>query len=179
MKEKLMLKNEDGSVVVIAMVVLVLITMLGIWSSNTSTIEVQIAANEKDQKLVFYAADAGIEAGRAALSVLKGDDKGNWDRLLQGLELVGHTGISTLDGVIDEGSGNDRNVGIAAFTLTVTDNNDLDGDALVDTDDILILTSTGTLRNAQAQVEAFVHFTGVGDEYDQEHYDAASTGVAR
>ncbi|MBT7696183.1 MAG: hypothetical protein HN737_02105 [Desulfobacterales bacterium] len=179
MREKLMLKNEDGSVIIISMIVLVLITMLGIWSSNTSTIEVQIAANEKDQKLVFYAAEAGIEAGRAALSELKGDDKSNWDRLLQGLELVGHTGISTLDGVIEEGAGNDRNIGIAAFTLSVRDNDDLDGNDLVDTDDIIIITSTGTLRNAKAEIEARVNFIGVGDEYEQEHYDAASTGVAR
>lgn len=179
MKEKEMLKNEDGSAIVISLVVLVMITMLGIWLSNTATIEVQIAANEKEQKLVFYAADAGIEAGRAALSELKKDDKGNWDKLLQGLELVGHTGINTLDGVIEEGSGNDRNVGPATFTLVVRDNNDLDGNDLVDTDNIIILTSTGTLRNAEAQVEAYVHFTGLGDEYSQEHYDAASTGVAR
>jgi Tfp pilus assembly protein PilX len=179
MKEKLMLKNEDGSVIIISMVVLVLITMLGIWSSNTSTIEVQIAANEKDQKLVFYAAEAGIEAGRAVLSELKSDDKDNWNRLLQGIALVGHTGISTLDGVIEEGAGNDRNVGIATFTLSVRDNDDLDGNDLVDTDNIIIITSTGTLRNAKAEIEAYVSFIGAGDEYDQEHYNADSTGVAR
>ncbi len=179
MKEKLMLKNEDGSIIVISLVVLVLLTMLGIWANNTSTIELQIAGNEKAQKIVFYAADAGIQAGRAALNDLKVGDRGNWDKLLQGSELVGHAGISTLDGVIEEGAGNDRNVGPATFTLAVRDNDDLDGNDQVDTDNIIILTSTGTYGDAVADVEAYLRFIGAGDEYDQEHYDASSTGVAQ
>jgi len=179
MKEKTMLKNEDGSIIIISLVVLLLLTMLGIWANNTATIELQIAGSEKSQKIVFYAADAGIEAGRAALSRLKTDDKGNWDKLLQGSELVGHPGISTLDGVIEEGTGNDRSVGPATFTLSVRDNNDLDGDNQVDSDNILILTSTATYGDAVASIEAHLRFSGGGgDEYDQEHYDAWSTGVA-
>jgi len=179
MKEKIMLKNEDGSIVIISLVVLLLLTMLGIWANNTATIELQIAGSEKAQQIVFYAADAGVEAGRAALSRLKADDKGNWDKLLQGSELVGHAGISTLDGVIEEGTGNDRSVGPATFTLAVRDNNDLDGNTQVDSDNILILTSTATYGDAVASIEAHLRFSGGGgDEYDQEHYDAWSTGVA-
>jgi hypothetical protein len=179
MKEITMLNNEDGSIIIISLVVLFLLTMLGTWASNTATVELQIASSEKAQKIVFYAADAGIEAGRAALGRLKNDDRGNWDKLLQGAELVGHTGISTLDGVIDEGAGNDRRVGPATFTLTVRDNNDLDGDNQVDSDNILILTSTATYGDAVARIEAHLRFGGGGgDEYDQEHYDAWSTGVA-
>jgi len=179
MKDKMILKNENGSTIIIAVVALILITMLGIWASNTATVELQIASSEKAQKIVFYAADAGIEAGRAALARLKQEDRGNWDKLLQGSALVGHSGITTLDGVIDEGTGNDRNVGPATFTLAVRDNNDLDGDTQVDSDNILILTSTATYGNAVAEIEAHLRFSGGGgEEYDQEHYDAWSTGVA-
>ena len=178
MKAKQILKNQEGSVIVIALIVLLMLTMLGIWANNNSTIELQIAGAEKEQKIVFYAADAGIEAGRAALSRIKEDDRGNWDKLLAGTELVGHTGISTLDGIIDAGTGHDRNVGQATFTLSVVDNEDLDGSDQVDTDNIIILTSTATFGDAVAEIEAQVRYEGAGDEYDQEHYDSRSSGVS-
>ena len=91
---------------------------------------------------------------------------------------MGHTGISTLDGIIDAGTGHDRNVGQATFTLSVVDNDDLDGSDLVDTDNIIILTSTATFGDAVAEIEAQVRYEGAGDEYDQEHYDSRSSGVS-
>jgi len=60
----------------------------------------------------------------------------------------------------------------------VTDNDDLDGTTNVDTDNIAILTSTGTFGSTLTEVEAHVRYTGGQDEYAQEHYDAASTGQA-
>ncbi len=178
MKEKSMLKNEDGSILVISILILLLLTFLGIWGHNTTVTELQIAGSDKTIKTVFYAADAGIEVGRAALGELKRANKGNWDRLLQGLDLTGHTiGVTTIDGLIEEdGDATLRDVGNATFTLTVRDNDDLDGDNTVDSDNIIILTSVATLGTAEAQVEAHLRFDE--DEYMQEHYDAYSTGVA-
>ncbi len=185
MKEKSMLKNEDGSILVISILILLLLTFLGIWGHNTTVTELQIAGSDKTIKTVFYAADAGIEAGRAALGELKRVNKGNWDRLLQGDDLTGHTaGITTsdgtnaiLDGLIEEGGdATRRDVGPARFTLTVRDNDDLDNDVTVDSDNIIILTSVATFGTAEARVEAYLRFDE--DEYQQEHYDAYSTGVA-
>ena len=147
MKAKQILKNQEGSVIVISLIVLLMLTMLGIWANNNSTIELQIAGAEKEQKIVFYAADAGIEAGRAALGRIKNVDRGNWDKLLENegkpndekVELVGFPDIKTLDGIIDA-AGIGLNVGPAEFTLSVEDNEDLDGSDLVDTDNIIILT---------------------------------------
>jgi len=188
MKEKSMLKNEDGSILVISILILLLLTFLGIWGHNTTVTELQIAGSDKAIKTVFYAADAGIEVGRAALGELKRVNKGNWDRLLKGGQtLTGHAaGITTsdgtiavLDGLIEEGGdATRRDVGNARFTLTVRDNDDLDGDVSVDSDNIIILTSVATLTQgtAEAVVEAYLRFDE--DEYQQEHYDAYSTGVA-
>jgi hypothetical protein len=58
MKEKCLLENEKGSVTVLAVVLLMLLTLLGIAATTTSSIEVQIAGNELRHKLAFYSAEA-------------------------------------------------------------------------------------------------------------------------
>jgi len=51
--------NEKGSVIVVALIILTLLTILGISSTNTSNIEVRIATNSQDNQLDFYVADSG------------------------------------------------------------------------------------------------------------------------
>ncbi len=58
MKEISMLKNEDGTVLVLALIMLVLLTLLGISATTTSMIETRIAGNERVYKQNFYAAEA-------------------------------------------------------------------------------------------------------------------------
>ncbi len=59
MKEKCLLKNDDGSVLVLALLMLVLLTLLGISASTTSSIEIQISGNDKVYKENLYMAEAG------------------------------------------------------------------------------------------------------------------------
>lgn len=49
--------HEDGSVLVIAMIMLALLTIIGISATTTSTIEVQIAANDRFYKQNLCVAD--------------------------------------------------------------------------------------------------------------------------
>jgi hypothetical protein len=58
MKEKYLPENEKGSVTVLAVVFLMLLTLIGIAATTTSSIEVQIAGNELRHKLAFYSAEA-------------------------------------------------------------------------------------------------------------------------
>jgi len=58
MKEKYLPENENGSITVLAVVLLMLLTLLGIAVTTTSSIEVRIAGNELRQKLAFYSAEA-------------------------------------------------------------------------------------------------------------------------
>jgi len=51
--------TERGSALVIALLMLVVLTILGIAAITTSTVEVQISGNEKVYKRSFYAADGG------------------------------------------------------------------------------------------------------------------------
>jgi Tfp pilus assembly protein PilX len=174
-------KNEKGSVVVIALMMLALLTIIGISATNTSTTEVQISSNEHLYKIAFYATEAGIEVGRAALDELKRADLGSWDNLLGGIAFTWQdaddntVSVDTLDEVID--STGDRNVGLATFNLTVRDNNDLDGTGTVDTDNTIYLTAVGSYRNATVRIETLVRWAG-GDSYAQEHYDAGNSGNA-
>ena len=65
MKRRLLLlkNNQDGSIIVSALLILLILTIVGISATSTSTIEVQISTNDKLHKMAFYAADGGSEAG--------------------------------------------------------------------------------------------------------------------
>ena len=52
--------GENGSVLVVALMILVLLTVMGISATKTSEIEIQIAGNEQFHKVAFYNADSGI-----------------------------------------------------------------------------------------------------------------------
>jgi hypothetical protein len=58
-------KNEKGSILVIALLMIALLTLLGMSSTTTSVIEVQIAANEQSYKENFFKAEAAaLEAAQ-------------------------------------------------------------------------------------------------------------------
>ncbi len=52
--------NESGSVTIIALLVLLTLTILGITSTSTTIMETNIARNFRDNKLAFFAAESGI-----------------------------------------------------------------------------------------------------------------------
>ncbi|MEJ2158825.1 MAG: pilus assembly PilX N-terminal domain-containing protein [Desulfobacteraceae bacterium] len=54
------MNNEDGATLIIVMLVLVAVTALGITAMNISTTEVNLAGNDKWQKMGFYNADPGF-----------------------------------------------------------------------------------------------------------------------
>jgi hypothetical protein len=51
-------KNKDGSVLVVALVILMLFTIIGIAAMSTTNIELKISGNEKSYKMALYAAEA-------------------------------------------------------------------------------------------------------------------------
>lgn len=53
-------RNENGSTLIVAVLILLLCTTIGIFATNTSTIEIQISGNDKFHKITFYGADSGI-----------------------------------------------------------------------------------------------------------------------
>lgn len=53
--------NQKGSVLVVALLMLVVLTLIGISATTTTTFELQIATNDKLFKRAFYAADGATE----------------------------------------------------------------------------------------------------------------------
>jgi len=61
------IKNENGSVMVIAIIILMLLTLIGIAITTTASLELQIAGNDRLHKIAFYKADGGTEIGAEVL----------------------------------------------------------------------------------------------------------------
>ncbi len=58
------LGNERGMVLILAIVMLMLLTILGILSISTSTSELHIAGNDRNNNTAFYTADAANDYGQ-------------------------------------------------------------------------------------------------------------------
>lgn len=58
-----LLNNERGTALIVALLMLVVLTLLGIAATTTSTVELQISGNDKLYKRSFFAADGGTAVG--------------------------------------------------------------------------------------------------------------------
>ena len=58
MKERLLIFGEEGSVLIIALLVLAFFTLLGVSTFSISTMEIRIIGNENTQKQNLYCAEA-------------------------------------------------------------------------------------------------------------------------
>ena len=61
------LGNEDGYILMVSLIILVLATMIGIAASTTASIELQISGSDKRHAENFYKAEAAAMAGASAL----------------------------------------------------------------------------------------------------------------
>lgn len=61
-------KNEEGAALIVALLMLIFLTLLGIWGTTTTIIELQISGNEKFHKMAFYHADSGVYAAPKLVS---------------------------------------------------------------------------------------------------------------
>ena len=62
--------NEAGSVLVIAMVSLALLTVIGIAAITTGNLESEISGNEKTYQEAFYSAELGLAGGETIVETL-------------------------------------------------------------------------------------------------------------
>jgi Tfp pilus assembly protein PilX len=65
--EPSVLKNEKGVVLVIALIMLIILTLIGISSISSSVFEAKISGNERFGSASFYAASGGVQVGISRL----------------------------------------------------------------------------------------------------------------
>jgi len=72
------LTNENGSAIVIALMLLSLLTVMGIWSTRKSNIETLIAGNEVARKQTFFRTESGVIEGGYAIKDAAASDLTAW-----------------------------------------------------------------------------------------------------
>lgn len=60
-------RNEEGYALVVALMIMAILSLIGVFGINTSIIEQQIAGNEWNAKRTFYHADGGASLGSELL----------------------------------------------------------------------------------------------------------------
>jgi hypothetical protein len=173
--------NEQGSVLLLALLILFAVTMLGIFSTNTSTIEIQVAANNAYHKKAFYAAEAGIEHGRSILTpllipnnqtLLAAAQKPVWSFALDGtINGVNAASINS-DNKPDFENGatllSNQQLGDCTYTVRVYDDWEGDADATVDGNGRIYMRSEAIgPRGSRAAVETIL----AGDVIEEESSD--------
>jgi hypothetical protein len=92
--------NEKGSALVLALLILVLLTLMGISATTTSTVGIQMAGSEKFYEMAFYSAESGWQR---ALNWLDGQYLGDVrNRVWNGTtfeEVPGSLDDTTSDGI--------------------------------------------------------------------------------
>jgi len=56
------LKNQSGAALVIALIMMIVLTLIGLASTFTSTFETRLSGNKRGSTDAFYAADGGVQA---------------------------------------------------------------------------------------------------------------------
>ena len=56
------LKNQSGAALVIALIMMIVLTLIGLASTFTSTFEIRLSGNKRGATDAFYAAEGGIQA---------------------------------------------------------------------------------------------------------------------
>lgn len=92
---KKMLNNEQGFVLITAIMMLVVLMVIGIAATNTTTIELQISGNDKSAQMAFYGADAGNELAKELIE--QAIDARGWLDEVGSLKEIGIVDISNKD----------------------------------------------------------------------------------
>jgi len=155
--------TQDGVALVLALLTMMVVSMIGLFSSVTGQTELKVASNEQNAKKALAVADAGV---RHALRLLgtsgNGYQNGFNDELsnngtggafaVAGSALTAYPGEATQYRFFQFGGSGSGD----GYYIRVVDNNDADGSQNTDTDQKLILISRGKVGTAEKTIEALV-----------------------
>lgn len=175
--------SQRGAALPFVLLVLLFLTLLALMAMTTSSIEVRLAANERDYQQAVYTADAGVGHMRAILKDLvnvcnqhQQNDK-DWDFVLRDLggQCLAVAGPYTISG----------GLGLYQYDVDIRNNvDDTSGNATNDEDGIIILTSRATgPNNVRAGIEMVLRIEDddnkVSDYIQYRGVGSGKTGVGR
>jgi hypothetical protein len=62
------IKNEEGSILIVVLMLLMVLTLFGISVTNTSRVEIKVAGNDRFHRVAFQLADSGVYATPKVIS---------------------------------------------------------------------------------------------------------------
>jgi type IV pilus assembly protein PilX len=131
---KTSLKNERGIALVVALIILAVIVLAGAIAIMTSTTDLNISANYKAGNEALYVAEAGLERAKAYLKTVTDMDS-----------------VLTTNGGMPFGL-TPVSFGGGAYSVVVTNNTGDAGGASHDSDNTVVVTSTGTSAGSGKRV---------------------------
>lgn len=149
------LENEEGSIIILSLLVLVILSIVGFSASRTSTTEMQIVRNDATYQQNFYLAESGATQAAQLLSntdstALQNKDTLTWLNNWEDLDTDSDNEVDDIDTWFAS-SGADQTANISSITA----NNSIEF-SVVD------LGSTGTISLGQPQIHNY-SIVGIGD----------------
>lgn len=86
------LQQEEGSILVVALLIMVLLTLMGVWGTMTTETEIRMARNESFYKVAFFNADSGVYTAPKLISATVDGGSGDPDLTGTGMSYVGADG---------------------------------------------------------------------------------------
>jgi Tfp pilus assembly protein PilX len=149
--------NEDGTILIVAMLLIAILSLIGISAGKNVITDTAIASNYLASIQSFYVAEAGAERGKneCAARYLAGGWS-NFNQILRGAD--GTAGTSD-DGILTFGNSVNFHGGTHAVKV-VNDYGDTGG-ASSDTNNTVTIVSTGTFGGATATVRTTIKMNTV------------------
>ena len=187
------LKNDNGSVMVAAILILALLTIIGIAATNKSTTEQHLAVNTLLYERAFYTAEAGFEHAKGVLKVpyteqnqsnIALGNPGNWSFVLNQSGVI--AGLDKATTCTFDGGVELLNTQLEGISYVVTIWNNYDGDASgtvctpeVDNDGRIVVRTVATdPRGSVCAIEALIE--GTTDSGGMDGYKAqAGAGAGK
>jgi Tfp pilus assembly protein PilX len=165
-KIQVLVRGDEGVILGVAMIMLLLLTMLGILVTSLSATNVQSGAYEKMSTQSFSGAESGLTQARSDMQsfVVAAPQIGQWPA-------ADSTLVTGVMGGLSQKSYNLTVQGQPVkFAYSITDfgaNNDR----------TVLVTSTGTFRNVQQRIEAVLRYEPPSQNGSQECYSSQCASV--
>lgn len=163
---KAVVRGEDGVILMIALVMLVVLSMLGVLMINLSGTNIQMAGYEKLSTQSFSSAESGLTQARNDMQVflVASPQYGQWP-----------AADSTVINAVMGGQAQ------KTYTLTIGGQPVTFTYSLTDvgaaSDKTVMLVSTGTIQNVQQRIEAVIRYEPPDQTGSQECYNSECSSV--